>query len=180
MSAKAENTEKPEYVKEIENAGIDVSPFEARRFRTFLLNANLFADYVQRKLKDEGSDWLSKIVQDGDGMQARLAEGYSQSDALAYARSSLEYSLGLGEGSSLSPESLSKWLLEWPSEKGLTKLRTNTTSQVAAVRRQRRPISCYTDTNKRFMDAMKSSDLNTGDEFLNHLLDLYDRQNFSG
>lgn len=165
---------KAAYLEEVENAGVNVSPFEARRFRVFLVNYSEFRDYVARRLKSgESLEWVSGLVKDSDGYRDALQKGLTHDEIISDAKKELSDVLDLGDtGKNHRPEDLSKWMLQWVSESGLTSTRMVMNSHIATLRQQRAPIACYTDTRDRVMKAVKANGFSSADELINHMLDV--------
>lgn len=164
----------PEYLQKLKAAGINVPAYEARRFHVLLLRLDTMKAYVQRKLDESGDQWLMSLIKGGEAYLKRKNADYSDVEIVQEARQSLLDVLEIPSNGSIDPEAVSKWLLEWLSEDGLSKLRSAVNGQIASKRRKRSPISCYTETRDRFNQAQKQNGWPSGDAFLNHLLDLYE------
>ena len=165
---------KPAYLEEVENAGVNVSAYEARRFRVFLVNYNEFRDFVARRLNaGDAQEWVSTLVTDSDGYRDEVKKGRKHDEIITEARAGLTEILDLKEtGTKHRPEDLSKWMLNWVSESGLTGTRMVMNSLIASKRQQRTPIACYADTRDRVLAAAKRGGFSSADELINHMLDV--------
>lgn len=125
----------------------------------------LLREYVDRKLREEGDEWLWNIVFPGEGF-IKLPGLDSIEQRLASARLTAESMLGIsGPGGKVKV-----WLREWPTDYGLKELR-------AGVERLVNPRRVFSDeTRDRYNDCYVHSGFSTHDAFMNHLLKHYYQQ----
>lgn len=165
----------PGYLKDIRAAGLQVSDYEARRFRAILLNFDYFTTLIKERMRPVDVAWLRSIISGSEGfLLSQQEDNMKDYDILMKARNQL---LDIVESKELSQkekaEQTSAWLLHWVSEKGLLKLRTAINGYVAGQKRRRSPISVYQQTRDRFNDVMATSSAQSADEMLNDMIDAY-------
>lgn len=165
---------KPAYLIEVEEAGINVSRYEARRFRAFLVHYQEFRAFVGRRLSgNDAREWMESLIVSSDGYNDEIKKGRSHEEIVTEQQEALRKILDLdGTGGQHRPEDLSKWMLNWVSEEGLTSSRMVLNSLVATKRQQRKPITCYAGTHARLMTSLEKHGFSSLDKLLNHLLDV--------
>ena len=165
----------PAYLKEIRQAGIDVSPYEARRFRSALLNLDLFQSYMLERIDSKDLSWLNDFVLHSDGYWELDDQAVTDGEKSKKAAESLRKILMNDTLSDKEKtEAVSKWLLKWASEKGVVKLRAAINGLVSGQKRKRSPISVYKGTRDRFNKILEKSGAQSSDDLLNQLMDAYE------
>lgn len=165
----------PAYMKEVRDAGIEVSPYEARRFRAMLTNYAAFEAYMRERITPLDAAWLETIIRGSDRHKEQLEEGKPESDLPAIAAEEFMAILNRTDSAeSERAEAGSKWLLGWVSENGLVKLRSAMNGLAHNQRRKRSPIGVYQTTRDRFNGIMANTDASSADEMLNLMIDAYE------
>lgn len=168
---KLENTT---YMKEIKAAGLDVPPYEAKRFRAMLVNFDHFKGYLKEHIYPMDAPWMRSIIEGSEGYKA-LEKDLGGFDIANRARQEIKLIL---EDSTKSDkekaEATSKWLLKWASEKGIVKLRAAINNIVFTKKSKRASISVYLETRERLYQIMDERGATTTEEFLNELMDTYE------
>jgi hypothetical protein len=165
----------PAYLKEIREAGIEVSPYEARRFRTALLHLDLFQRYMAERIDPSDLGWLKSFILHSDGYWAIDDQAITDEEKARKAANSLRLILEDNVWSEKEKaEAVSKWLLKWASEDGILKLRTAINGLVSGQKRKRSPISVYKSTRDRFVKIMQKTDADSADDLLNQLMDAHE------
>lgn len=164
----------PHYVQEVQNAGITVSRFEARRFRVFLVNYTLFKEFVDKKLSGAGAEkWMLRLTEGSDGFLMSVQAGKKAEALVVELINELRDILDLDRKEILHrPEDLSKWMLKWVSDDGLKRTRMHLNTQVSNARQERVAITCYASTRDRLMEATKKGGHASIDDYINSMLDL--------
>lgn len=166
----------PAYLKEVREAGLNVTPYEARRFRAMLTNFSCFKAYMLRKLAPLDMEWMRSIAIGSIKHAEETADEDVSEDAVMRhaAKQLLDILQAKDMPETDQAEKTSLWLLDWAAEEGIVKLRSAVNSQVSNQRRRRSPIAVLQSTRDRFNKTLAHAGARTADEMLNDMIDAYE------